>query len=432
MRVTPAAETDACADPPPFERYVAYVHGFDPAGAEKYAAMLGTGAARWARWRGIRLDVDGPRDVAPHVTRLVLTSRPGHGRPVQTTIEVLAWDDIVKRHWPNHPFAVRARVLAGFWRTIVSGTLVWLWRWNWPTLVSAALPGATTVLQLLGWLVVLAVAVAVPAGWIGPIAGPLALLTLGLLLWVVRRYEKANHWSWAGRFIGYAWVAVPADPLARALPSRREMFVDRIAVHLQDDDCVVIGHSGGAQHAAAIVADLAGKKGRRGRPPLLLTLGSLLVLVSRQRGACWLQDALARLARLPDLRWIDVSSPPDPACVAMVDPVEATFGTDAMGPGFRGPKMLNARFHANVPANRYDRARRDRVHMHFLYLRPVPRTEREDDFDLYAMLLADGPAEAALGHRSGRPPFATRDRHPPSPGIRSRDGFAAPHEEARA
>ena len=156
------------------------------------------------------------------------------------------------------------------------------------------------------------------------------------------------------------------------------------------------------------------------RPPLLLTLGSLLVLVSRQRGARWLQDALAWLAWRPDTRWVDVSSPPDPACVAMVDPVEATFGTDAIGPDFRGPRMVNARFHANVPAKRYARARRDRVHMHFLYLRPVPATERPDDYDLYAMLLADGPAEARLGTRSGAPPFARADRHPPSPGIRKR------------
>ncbi len=169
----------------------------------------------------------------------------------------------------------------------------------------------------------------------------------------------------------------------------------------ENDEVLVVSHSVGVLIALLAFeralekswksVDRAASDGRL----VFVTLGQSIPLMSGISA-----DFLRALKSVGDSKviWLDISSPTDPACFAMVDSYCEHFG---------GPQRMhvkNAQLYKNFSNPTYQMARRNRFVMHFMYLM-APDGDGPASFDLYESL--------SSGTRlSDRLPTVPESRHP--------------------
>ena len=107
-----------------------------------------------------------------------------------------------------------------------------------------------------------------------------------------------------------------------------------------------------------------------------MTLGQCTPLLALLPQAQLLRDELATLGSAGHLEWIDFSAPPDGCCFALVDPL-ASCGL-ATAPD--RPKLLSPRFAEMFDTASYQALRRDKLQMHFQYLRAGQQPTAYDYF----------------------------------------------------
>ena len=226
--------------------------------------------------------------------------------------------------------------------------------------------GAMLIWGFLPFILILAAAV----GWVLSTAGAVIFAVLAALSWMFGARTGAHYIrqiAWAARRL-----ALCDDPKIEA----------RIAALAADfagdaDEEIIVGHSLGAVVALRLVSRLRDQGVTR--PITLLTIGHSIPLVSQQREAQALRQALDVVARDPATTWIDISAGRD---------LLAFSGFDPSG---GGAACYSARLGDSFETSTLDRLRWDGFAMHFQYFRAAERPGAAWDwFDILS-----GPAPVA-------------------------------------
>ncbi len=374
----------------PFKRKVLHLGGFDPRGARFNHQLLGEQvehANRLAEAEGddLRLTL-GARRKAGRDSAWDVTRSDGAGL---TQFHFLAWDDLVRLHWPKGALPLFGQMIATYWRYFIQG------RWSetasvprgskialiFPALMLArvALPGT-----LLLWLVLGLGFHAIGWPWVLALL-PAALLAMLLAIPVVER----AHGLWLLRFVMFN------DLLARertdpALAVRLDEFAATISASLDDndDEVLLVTHSNGSILAMPVMARLLELRG--GVLPdnfTLVTLGGSIPLVGFRRDARAFH-AVLDLVATAQFRWLDIGSITDGASIPLVNPCLSR----PVGPP-PGLVQLSPRWHRYCDPATYRARRADKYLTHFDYLR---RLDRPSALDYIGLTCAPRPLSQSI------------------------------------
>ena len=426
-------------------RHVFYVSGFDPKGPAHYHRLYTDEAAVAGAVGGYNTTVGKRRKLSEHSAGWSVHYRATAGdesAEVNTEVEFLRWDDIVRDHWPRHPGVLAADLVKTTWLYLRTGALWRMYTLSWPPVVALVVP----------FLILLALVLALPlaalvGGWTGRSAWaagahPLASWALGLAVASglfglafagARLAEKRLNMQWLLRSYAFTgrqgttgWPVLETrlDAFARAISERvslaakgQSKLPDSPSSDEACDEVLIVAHSSGSIMAVAALARamlLDPQLTQRGPRVSLLTLGHWTPLLSSLPGAHGFRAELDRLARDPELDWVDFTAPPDGCCFALTDPITAA----GLAPAERAnhPRLLSPRFASLFSPSRYASIKRDRFHLHFQYLMA---SELPGDYDYTA--ITAGPQ--TLGARFASQPSVTdfeqfrsfQRKPPPSP-----------------
>jgi hypothetical protein len=354
------------------KRHTFFLHGFDPRGPGAYHELYSEDAAKQALLDGTQITVGRRRNDGKQASYWDVSSTV-EGVTTQTRYEFLRWDDMIRRHWPRGRWALLSLMLSYLRAFFQARFLNQLRRTARPAFLAIMFPPflvlcfALIGLGLGAGLGVLAVAAGLPS-WAG-----LLVFALVAAAWVLAWDKLETAWNpcWLARVFGY--LVYWAEDRIEGLEERHQLFATRIAAGLDDpepQEILVVGHSIGAQHAIASLVRLEEiRPGSLADPRLkLVTLGQCIPLLARLRGAERFREDVGRLVVDYPLKWIDVTSPADPASSCAVDPLAPTLRVrDASQP--MHPIQVSPRFHVLLPREAFRKIRRDPLLFHFQYLR---------------------------------------------------------------
>ncbi|OYY73972.1 MAG: hypothetical protein B7Y40_06865 [Gammaproteobacteria bacterium 28-57-27] len=377
-------------------RHVIYLSGFDPRGASFYHRIYRTDSQRQAEINGMTFSVGRRHKCSPVSHHWDIQSTSGEHETF-TRYEFMAWDDIVRAHWPQGYAALLLATLKANLAYVPSGTLAKVGRTSRPPFITGLYPlSFMPTALLLGagitWGVSalsMGLAGLVPAVLMGLGAGAATLaLTQRLgerinVFWLLRLYAFAAHWVRDG---------VPE------LEQRLDRFAERVQSALDDssnDEVLIVGHSVGAILAMSVTARVlkAGSAENRTENRLsLLTMGECIPLVSFLPGATDYRNDLERVGNSHERYWADFTAAMDGACFPLVNPVTASGLTQAEG---TAPHILSTRFHTLFTPEHYRRIRRNWYRMHFQY---IMSTDQQGLFDYFAITAGAEKLEERLAH----------------------------------
>jgi hypothetical protein len=374
-----------------FKRKVLHLGGFDPRGARFNHQLLGeqvTHANGMAETQGdnLRLDLSPRRRAGQRDSVWDITRSDGTGT---TQFHFLAWDDIVRAHWPKGALTLVSRMLAAYWRYLVQGR--WRETGSVPrgSKIALIFPGmilARTALAiaLLAWLVLVPVFLWLHWPWALALIPALAVgFGLGLA-----QVERSNG-LWLLRFILFN------DLLARGrtdavFAARLDEFAATIAASLAEDwdEVLLVTHSNGSILAIPVMARLLELRANALPDHFsLVTLGGSIPLVGFRRDAGAFHADLDRVAAAK-FRWLDIGSITDGASIPLVNPCL----TRPVGPP-PGLIQLSPRWHRYCDPATYAARRADKYLTHFDYLR---RLDQPSALDYVGLTCAPRPLPQSI------------------------------------
>ncbi len=403
-------------------RHVFFLSGFDPKGASYYHRLYAAGAADQALASGHAYDVGSrARTEDAHVQQWQVGWRGDASdptEPVETTLEFLAWDDLVRAQWPRGIAGVAWGSVLAYVAALSSGlALVRVWRQSRRTLIALAYPAVLWLLALLmgtvlGWLAAqLTARVGAASAWAPAktwaLAWGLAAVACVGSWWGALRLERKLHTSWLLRIYRFAdiWAGGKLPDMDARLDAMAARVHERL--HRQDaDEVLLVGYSVGSMLAASVMARVlmkcgndAGNDGGSDTSATqrlsLLTLGQCIPLLGLMPRAHRFRRELDVLAAAADLCWVDYSSPTDWGSFALVDPLQMCSGAPA-GSRALAPIMRSPRFHTLFDAEDYVQLRKNKRRMHLQYLMASPKV---GDYDYF--LMTAGPWRLSHGLHKG-------------------------------
>jgi hypothetical protein len=352
------------------KRHVFYLSGFDPRGPSFYHDLYKTESEYQVHAQEISIAVGKRTTPSKRLSRWDITAS-ANGHAISTRYDFLRWDDIVRQHWTRNEGLLLLKTLATFWLFLRTGLLARAWKAAWKPTALFIYPTLFLLLTLL---------LAVAASWaahrhLTPADNPYWLreaVTLAVFLTTLalgRLLSARTSAYWLLRLCNFCG-SYGQGRLA-CIDERMAEFTEIIASEIskgEADEYLVVGHSVGAILAIPVLAKMIDShKELAGRNIALLTLGHCIPLVSFLPHARHFRESLNTVANASHICWIDFSSPADPACFALVDPVGAS-GLSIAAPSIARPKLLNARFYKAMTESRYRKLRKDGKRMHFQYL----------------------------------------------------------------
>ena len=388
-------------------RRVFYIPGYDPHPPRRYRELYRTESAAQADISGYRISQKAGHSETGWKVRAEV-----EGAQVQSTIDVLVWNDLVQSSMRAGIAGTYLALAKTSWTYISTGTLRRLtWLAKGPVL-AALYP----VLMLLGQLLVAIVAatsLASFAGWVTLSAGAAInrlfgmspdtgnwvwLLVGGAVFWMIalpiglmilRWFKSKDDKTFAYYLMhDYAYTAKRRGAYPDEIEARLHEFRHRIEAALREDidEVLIVGHSSGAQLAVSVVADILRDNPFRrdeGSPALsLLTLGQVIPMVSFLPEADRLRRDLRLLSTSELITWIDISAPGDGCSFALTDPV-AVSGV-APEKGQQWPIIISAAFSKTLSQERQKELRHRYFRLHFQYLCAFDNPGEYDYFKITA------------------------------------------------
>ncbi len=371
-------------------RHVFFIAGFDPKSPRYYQALYRREARRQSLVSGLPVRVDkGCTRPTPFSTAWRVGSE-ADGEVVDTVVEILQWDDIVRAHWTDSAWGVLTggvRAVAFGLRDGAVGRMFRLFR---PPVYAAFLP---IVLMLMGGLLAVAIGIVVASALSGSAAGlppvfgaAAGTLTAFALTALLLRLVHRMQITWLLRLLRF--TVLQANGQVAGLDDRLAAFATRIAAvaaaaeNEAVDEILVVGHSVGASLAIDALGQWLDRQHDAGtRTPTLLSLGHCMPLLSALTPASRFRQHLQRVANA-GIDWLDITAPIDWAAFPGIDPVTAA-GLPPAPAGWH-PRLLSPRFHRLFSPATYAVLKRKRFKVHRQYLMAGERPGRYDYFAITA------------------------------------------------
>ena len=395
-------------------RHVFFISGFDPKGAAYYHRLYESGAARQQLASRQAYEVSSRKrteDLDVQQWRILWQSAPSDlAVRVDTTLEFLAWDDLVRANWPRGV----ASMLWGSLRAYVAAlssrpALLSVWQQSPRTLIALAYPvlvwsAALLIGILLAWLAVqITHRVEAFSAWTpnakSICSWALAAAALTFSCWTALLLERKLQTSWLLRIYRFTdlWARGQLPDLDERLTKMARRVEERM--RLQDtDEVLIVGYSVGSMLAASVVARVlmhCGKEASLVQRLSFLTLGQCIPLLGLMPRAGRFHGDLDVLAAAVDLCWVDYSSLADWGSFALVDPL-VMCRSRPVGGRMLTPAMRSPRFHTLFEPEEYRLLRKSKRRMHLQYLMASPKAGGYDYF-----LMTAGPLRLSQGLLTG-------------------------------
>lgn len=373
-------------------RHVLFFGGFDPKGASWYHAVYARHAALQAAVNGMSISV-GPRRHDAQRRPYWDVAGSDAGGDCAARVEIVGWDDTVRRFWPRTPWETLRTMLHSYARMFRHGTaqMLRVRRISPRTAFALFYPLLLFVTCLLAIAAAGTIAGVLVAGASGSAiagigAGTVAAALLLAAAWQLERRLDTGLLARIYAFVGeYALGGIPRLDATLDAAARR---IAEIAEACTADEILVVGYSVGSILASRVVARALPLLDSGSGPRLaLLTLGNCIPLYGLYPQAGEYRAELARLAASERIDWIDVSSPGDWGSFALLDPLYVCEIEPART-GRGAPHMLSPRFHTLFAPERYAAIARDKHAMHTQYLMS---TELPGTYDYFAITAGTQP-----------------------------------------
>jgi pimeloyl-ACP methyl ester carboxylesterase len=371
------------------QRHVFHLAGYDPIGAAWYRLFkreLATFARTWNVCSAVS-DVT-PQSEASHAQWKVRSRAPNW--QVETTYELLLWDDIVLADFAQPTTKRLARSSFAFLDIVITGTAFRYFRANWQYALFFLFP-----FFLL--LVFAAAAVAIAHGVasfmaLPPISHVAVVLALGagiftlLLHWPGRRWrvqQGLDDWifSWDYLYGRRADVDARLDRFAEALVARaRDTALNEI---------VIVGHSMGASLALEVITRALAidpSLGRHGPAVCLLTVGSTIPKFALHPAGEGFRNRAAHIAGANSIAWAEYHARSDAISFYKFDPVTLRrfYGDPRSGK----PLLRRVRLQEMLTTRTYWRYRLRFMRLHYQF---VMANERRSTYDYFMMVCGPIP-----------------------------------------
>lgn len=367
-------------------RTVLYFAGFDPRGASAYHSLTTEQFDRHCQQNGFESQTGKRQRVHKACHRWTLSAE-GENSNTLTEFRFLVWDDLVRQYWIRPDWKSVLRGSVEFVKLVRMGFLNVTFPVAWPFVLTIGGPFFQTVaFALAGLLLLLCIFALLLGQWI---VGLVGLVVAIIAMLAATRVLKSFNAPWIGRVNSFV-VASAQKPIFEEWPQRKAMASYLLEV-LEDQDCdevLLVSHSLGTQTGLIALSDalkqnpeLVEQAVSSGRL-VFITLGQTVPMMSTITPAVTKALEVVGKSNVP---WLDISSPPDPACYALVDAHRLQFG------GEPRVHVQNARFFKGFCEETLRRARADRFTMHFLYLMTPDAAQaknRREAFDFYALISA--------------------------------------------
>jgi pimeloyl-ACP methyl ester carboxylesterase len=383
-------------------RHVYHVAGYDPIGAAWYRLFkreLATFARTW-NVNATVSDLPAQSDTS-HAEWNVTTSAANW--QVETTYELLLWDDLVQTDFAQPMIERLAKSLLAFFDIVRTGSAFRYFRANWqyglfflfPFLLLCVFALAASLIShaIANWLTASGIA------YLALFAPLTAVIFIGLLHWPGKRlglHQALDDWIFSCDYV-YGRRA--------ELDARLQRFAEMLVARTQDtalDEILVVGHSMGATLALEIITRalaLDPMLGRRGPAVCLLTVGSTIPKFTLHPAGGRFRRYGAQLAQDSSIAWAEYHARSDAISFYKFDPVTLTrFYGDPM----RGKPLLRRVWIQQMLSKRtYWRYRLRFMRLHYQFLMANELRSTYDYFMLVcgplsfarSVLTPKGPAE---------------------------------------
>ena len=379
-------------------RHVIYVEGYDPQGAEGYYDIFARAWKRVLKVWPLRTKL-GELQIDDQEFAHWDIEAAGPNWQVFTRYEFLRQEHIVRANMAEPMLRQVPRALGWAFDYLVSGAIFRVLRASWRF-------GVVLIhfqMMMISWLVLSAA-----GGWFAayllthfagwplfvtiPVGIGAAILVFVLLRPLADRWfvvQINNHWPYLCEY-----ARGEASCFDRPIEACAQRLV-AVARANDVDEIIVIGHSGGAAIAPAVITralELDPDVGRRGPPIVLMTLGSIAPGAALHPKAVKLRAVFARLAVEPSVLWIDCQSRKDVMNFWEFDPVEG-IGVH-IGKERCNPLIWKLRFRDLLSLEFYYRIRANFFRLHYQF---IMANDRRGAYDYF--MLVCGPVPVALWAR---------------------------------
>lgn len=365
------------------KRIVLHFPGFEPLDAEAHRVRYERAAAQSARTWGfsVQTGVLEGEGSAPSFA----VEAAGEGWKTRNRVHVFDHDGLISRLRGRSLFRRLAGGYLSAARVVLYGGMAGYFRHAWRFGLFFLFPFLLMALGLAACGLVAALPSLLELGvwhflWSLPLA--LVAFVLGFLPLAERLHtvHLFDDWDLA---VDLARLSGPAanERLAACTEHARAAFAE------EADEYLVTSHSMGASMAVHVIGRLLEENPRmfEGKRVVFVTLGSGLLQCALLRPAWILRARIGRIARCPDMTWLDVHCLTDAINFYKVRAVAAGGHPDAPQ-----ANILTIRFKAMLDPDRYRRIRRQFLRVHRQY---VLGSDRRSMFDFTLMTV--GPLDAA-------------------------------------
>lgn len=383
----PVVETERSPEQSVWRRRVYFISGFDPNGPRRCYFLYRDEAKTQADISGYRIKTSRMTyEKGAPVVRWTAEMQED-GRKSEAEVHMLRWDDIARTWMRRSLPSTYLLMIRTLWFYLTTGSYAALSRISALSTSLGLYPVAMMIVYALtaggaGVLTYLAsAAMGVPMMGAG-----FGIGVAYLLMRLTRRIDEATFVYYL--LYDFAFTAAHSRGWAPEIDIRINAFADRIAADWRKgeaDEVLIIGHSSGSAHAAAVAARLvrAGIGGSDGPKLSLLTLGQNIPMLSFLPGATQMRDDLATLGTTDQVEWIDISTPADAVSYSLTDPVSAS-GIVLEGEARKNPRVYSAKFWSAISAEMEAKLRRRYFRIHLQYLCAFDQPQDYDYFRITA------------------------------------------------